>query len=270
MKRPWVFFPRRFAPARILKQLSIGLILCTGLLIYYNNDRTTETALRTETSTFVGTRLKEMDQPSVSGVAEHDAGPGSIKSPASSDVFKNQSPSKSPSSYFGEDIGRGDPLANAVGFDFDKNRNNQQPSGHVGKSKVSTNVPAWKFSAGKQKAPLTNQLKPNDTKVLKKRISEENVIESQLNCAHIPPPIEGIRETYEWQNVSKELYVYSAHFDSRPASPVIVIIGVMTDYRRHQYNVRKFGFCSVWYRGETEPEIVDAKVKVLPEDHGFK
>ena len=80
-------------------------------------------------------------------------------------------------------------------------------------------------------------------------------------------PTEDIHEAYEFQRVSDDLLIFSAHYDPRlTASPLIVIIGLTANYI-NKTRISRYGFCYVWYRNDEKSRMVEANLTIVQENH---
>lgn len=86
------------------------------------------------------------------------------------------------------------------------------------------------------------------------------------------PPRELSREPLRWQPVpttSSGAFVFSAFYDHRWNPPVLVIVGLVSDYWVPQDGPRQ-RHCRVWFRGDETPRLIAAAVRIVPEHHGRK
>ena len=83
-------------------------------------------------------------------------------------------------------------------------------------------------------------------------------------------------QTLVWQNTSAatgngsgnhDAYVFSAFYDARWSPPIVLIVGIATNY--HNGGKRR-RFCRMWFEDDDEPRVTAAHFRFVPETHSRK
>lgn len=92
------------------------------------------------------------------------------------------------------------------------------------------------------------------------------------DCSSSVSRAELTEEPLRWQPVATpaaSAFVFSAFYDRRWNPPVVIIIGIASEYTASQSGPRQ-RYCRMWFRGETKPKTVSAYFRYVPETHGRK
>ena len=87
------------------------------------------------------------------------------------------------------------------------------------------------------------------------------------DCSNSLQPADMAEEPLQWQPVTSttgSVFVYSAFFDSRWSSPIVVIIALVSDFLSESSRKR---LCRMWFRNEDKPYMVSADFQLVPEHH---
>lgn len=105
-------------------------------------------------------------------------------------------------------------------------------------------------------------------------------MEENLECVLIidqyhqqqQPPQELLVEPQRWQSVKTSAassFVFSAFYDDRWNPPVVVVIGMASEYTGDQSGQRQ-RYCRMWFKEERQPLTVSAFFQFIPETHERK
>ena len=91
-------------------------------------------------------------------------------------------------------------------------------------------------------------------------------VDEGFRDSRLPPTDPG--ESFTWQHIDPEdndIYLFSAFFDVRSTPPQVTVLGI-----GRNYFFRRRILCRVWYRGQSEPDVVVSSYAFSPETHALR